>query len=56
MALLCPKQNELILDDGTGNGRFSIAIAKKGAKVVSLDVNKQILKIAAENFRKKKGK
>jgi len=46
-------QNELILDDGSGNGRFSIAIAKKGAEVISLDINRRILKTAAESFRKK---
>lgn len=53
MRLLHPMQNELILDDGSGNGRFSIAIAKKGAEVISLDINRRILKTAAESFRKK---
>ena len=38
--LLSPQKGEFILDDGCGNGRFSLAMADKGGKVVSLDVNK----------------
>jgi ubiquinone/menaquinone biosynthesis C-methylase UbiE len=38
--LLNPQKEELILDDGCGNGRFSLAMAGKGVKIVSLDVNK----------------
>lgn len=54
MRLLNPKQNELILDDGAGNGRFSVAIAEEGAEIISLDINKKLLKTAAENFRQKR--
>jgi len=56
MTVLCPKQNELILDNGSGNGRFSIAVAKRGARVVSLDINKRILKTAGESFRQEKSR
>jgi ubiquinone/menaquinone biosynthesis C-methylase UbiE len=54
MSLLYLKQDELILDNGTGNGRFSVAIAGKGAKVISLDINRRLLKMAAKNLRRKK--
>jgi SAM-dependent methyltransferase len=51
MDLLHPNKNELILDDGSGNGRFSIAIAKKKSNVILLDVNKKILKMAKESLK-----
>lgn len=51
MDLLRPKKNELILDDGSGNGRFSIAMAKKGAAVILLDINNRILKTAVESLK-----
>jgi ubiquinone/menaquinone biosynthesis C-methylase UbiE len=54
ITLLHPKQNELILDNGAGNGRFSIAIAKKGAQVISIDINKRILRTAAESLKQKR--
>ena len=44
--LLGPKKDKLVLDDGSGNGRFSVAMAKEGARVVALDINKLILKTA----------
>lgn len=44
LELLHPKKKELILDNGCGNGRFSLGIASKGAKVVSLDINKIMVK------------
>ena len=54
MNLLYPKQNELILDNGAGNGRFSIAMAENGARVISLDINKRILRSAAESLKQKR--
>jgi SAM-dependent methyltransferase len=54
MGLLRPKENELILDDGSGNGRFSIAIAEKGSNVILLDINKNILKTAKESLEQEK--
>ena len=56
--LLNPQKGEFILDDGCGNGRFSLAMSGKGAKVVSLDVNKFMVqttkKRAAEKGLKKR--
>lgn len=40
ISFLNPRKSESILDNGCGNGRFSLEMADKGAKVVSLDVNK----------------
>lgn len=47
LSQLHPEKGELILDNGCGNGRFSIALGQKGAKVVALDVNVSLLKKAA---------
>lgn len=49
--LLHPEKNELILDDGSGNGRFSVAIAKKKANVILFDINRRILKTAVESLK-----
>lgn len=47
MHLLDPKENDLILDDGCGNGRFSAMMADKGADVIAFDLNKSLLKAAS---------
>jgi len=52
--LLRPKKTELILDDGSGNGRFSIAMAKKGASIILLDINKRILRTAVDGLAQNK--
>ena len=38
------KPSECILDLGSGNGRFSAAMATSGARVVALDINKAMLR------------
>jgi ubiquinone/menaquinone biosynthesis C-methylase UbiE len=47
LSQLHPEKDELILDNGCGNGRFSIALRQKGARVVALDVNLSLLKKGA---------
>lgn len=47
LSQLHPEKGELILDNGCGNGRFSIALGQKGARVVALDVNVSLLKKTA---------
>jgi len=54
--LLDPKENELTLDDGCGNGRFSVAIAEKGADVIALDLNKSLIKVTAGKAKGFRGK
>lgn len=48
---LSPEKGELILDNGCGNGRFSIALGQKGARVVALDLNLSLLKKTAATAR-----
>lgn len=55
MHLLDPKENELILDDGCGNGRFSTMMADKTADVIAFDLNKSLLKVASEKGSKSRG-
>lgn len=43
---LSPRSGELILDNGCGNGRFSLAMMNRGSSVISLDINKDIIKLA----------
>lgn len=52
--LLGSKKDKLVLDDGSGNGRFSIAMAKEGARVVAVDINKLILKKAKKWTKREK--
>jgi ubiquinone/menaquinone biosynthesis C-methylase UbiE len=52
--LLDPEKDNIVLDDGCGNGRFSIAMARDGARIVALDVNKSMLKATAKLARQKK--
>jgi ubiquinone/menaquinone biosynthesis C-methylase UbiE len=52
--LLDLKKDDLVLDDGCGNGRFSMAMALGGTRVVALDVNKFILKAATKWSRQMK--
>jgi len=52
LSLLQPKEDVLILDNGCGNGRFSVVMGQKGARVVSLDVNLLLLKETAVRARK----
>jgi len=56
ITLLNPKEKELTLDDGCGNGRFSAAIAEKGSDVIALDLSKSLLKVAADQTRRSNGK
>jgi 2-polyprenyl-3-methyl-5-hydroxy-6-metoxy-1,4-benzoquinol methylase len=51
LSLLTPKEGELILDNGCGNGRFSVEMRKKGAYVIMLDVNRSLLKKAIRKAR-----
>lgn len=51
LSLLHPKQGELILDNGCGNGRFSVVMGQKGASVVALDVNISLLKETSSRAR-----
>lgn len=50
--LVKPGKKDIILDDGAGNGRFSIALARRGASVVALDINKSILEVALKAVKK----
>jgi len=54
VGLLDPKKDNLVLDDGCGNGRFSIAMAMRGARVVALDINRLMLKVVAKSATQKK--
>ena len=51
LSQLHTKKDELTLDNGCGNGRFSIALGQEGAEVVALDVNVSLLKKAAAAAR-----
>ena len=46
----CP--NELVLDNGTGNGRFALRLASLGCEVVALDINLRLLRAAKDKTRK----
>ena len=48
------KSDALILDAGGGTGRWAIKMAKKGCRVVLMDVSSEMLKIAAEKAEKEK--
>lgn len=54
MDLLHPQEKELILDDGSGNGRFSVAIAKKRSEVILLDINRRLLNAAKRNLKRER--
>jgi ubiquinone/menaquinone biosynthesis C-methylase UbiE len=43
--------NALVLDAGGGTGRWAIQLAKKGPKVILLDLSEDMLKIAAEKAK-----
>jgi ubiquinone/menaquinone biosynthesis C-methylase UbiE len=42
----------LVLDAGGGTGRWTIRMARKGCKVVLVDISEGMLKIAAEKVKK----
>ncbi|PIX31825.1 hypothetical protein COZ60_02440 [Candidatus Bathyarchaeota archaeon CG_4_8_14_3_um_filter_42_8] len=44
--------NALVLDAGGGTGRWAIQMARKGCKVVLVDISERMLKIAAEKVTK----
>ena len=46
LKLCCIDSIHFILDVGTGTGRFSIELAKKGAIVIGLDPSKSMIKLA----------
>lgn len=46
------ENQDLVLDNGAGNGRLSIAIAQKGVNVVAVDINKSILQVALKKIRR----
>ena len=48
------KKNQKVLDIGTGSGILSILAAKRGARVIAIDINKHALKCAKLNVRKNK--
>jgi SAM-dependent methyltransferase len=47
--LLDPAPANLVLDAGTGNGRFAEYISRLGCTVVAVDVNRSILSVAKQN-------
>jgi len=51
LSLLHPKEGDLILDNGCGNGRFSVAIGQNGANVVALDLNLTLLRKALDEIK-----
>ncbi|MFD0710828.1 methyltransferase domain-containing protein [Paenibacillus sp. GCM10027626] len=48
--LLQPKAGETILDLGCGTGDLSVEIAKSGAKVVGMDLSKEMIEQAREKY------
>ena len=48
-----PFEGKVILDVGCGNGRDSIYMASKGAKVIAIDFSKEFLKIARQRDSRK---
>lgn len=54
LGLLNPKRGELILDNGCGNGRFSVVMGQKGSNVIALDINKSLLKKAANRAQEER--
>lgn len=42
----------LVLDAGGGTGRWAIKIARKGCKVVLMDISKGMLKVATDKVKK----
>lgn len=45
--------NALVLDAGGGTGRWSIKMARKGCKVVLMDISKEMLKVATKKVKEK---
>lgn len=45
-------RDALVLDAGGGTGRWSIRMARKGCRVVLMDISEEMLKVAAERVRK----
>jgi len=45
---LMPLKNKIILDFGCGTGKFSRFLRDKGARIVSLDISKEMLQIAKQ--------
>ena len=43
--------NDLVLDMGTGSGILAIESAKKGAKVIAIDINRDAIKCARKNAK-----
>lgn len=52
MRLLNPQKNEVVLDNACGQGFFSRAIAETGAKVIGVDIAKELIDIAQKNSSK----
>jgi ubiquinone/menaquinone biosynthesis C-methylase UbiE len=52
MRLLNPQKNEVVLDNACGQGYFSRAIAETGAKVIGVDIAKELIEIAKKNSPK----
>ena len=50
VGLLRASRNELVLDDGAGNGRFALQLASLGCEVVALDVSLTLLRSARERI------
>ncbi len=46
-----PREPSLILDAGGGTGRWAVAMAREGHKVVLLDVSEKMLEVARERIR-----
>ena len=51
LRLLEIKKDETILDVGCGPGFFAREFAKKGAKVIGMDISKELIKTANENSK-----
>lgn len=44
--------NALVLDAGGGTGRWAIRMARKGCKVILMDISEEMLKVAAKSVEK----
>jgi len=52
LGLLQPQSDDIILDNGTGNGRFASLLESMGCEVFAIDINLTLLAEAADKARR----